>query len=181
MLHPTRGKILVEILPDETLTKSGLILSFKKEVPHRGRIIALGLPHIDQKGREKPWGMVEGHIVHFKRVWDQQRVKNLILTRDQIYAVECEDKAYGFAEYVIVKKFVEPAGRIILPIYCTENVEKQTGEGTVVSIGRDNRMGLSDGDTILYYRTEGLSVRVPGQEEMWSLKPRAILGVYGKA
>lgn len=177
MLHPTRGKILVEILPDETLTKSGLILSFKDEVPHRGLVLALGLPHVDNKGREKPWGIVEGHIVHFKRVWDQQKVKNYILKRDQIYAVECEEKAYGFGEYVIVNKYTEPSGKIILPVNCELNVEKDTGTGKVISIGRDNRMGLSVGDIILHHKTEGLSVRIPGQEEMWSLKPRAILGV----
>jgi len=177
MLHPTRGKLLVEIMPDETLTKSGLILSFKEEIPHRGRVLALGLPYIDKKGLERSWGLMEGHIVHFKRIWDQKKVQNYILRRDQIYAVECESKAYGVADYIIVKK--EPAesmGLIYVPNHFVTD-EKQTAQATVISVGKEDRLGLKEGDAILYYRNEGLSVKIPNKDELWSLNPRAIIGL----
>lgn len=178
MYHPTRGKILVEVLEDENITQSGLILSFKEEIPHRGRIIALGLPYIDKKGREKPWGMAKGHIVHFKRVWDQKKIKHYILKREQIYCVESEGKAYGVDDYVVVNK--EPSinsGLIYVPSHFETEVEKQTAQAVVVSIGKESRLDLNEGDTIVYFRTEGLSVKIPNQDEMWSLKPRAIVGV----
>ena len=178
MLHPTRGKLLVEVIEDPKLTQSGLILSFKEEIPHRGRILALGLPYTDKKGRESSWGMVRGHIVHFKRIWDQNKVKNYILKRDQIYAVEFGGKAYGFADYVIVRKSPEESqGLIFVPKHFESEVSKETAEAVVISVGKECRLGLQNGDRILYYKNEGLNVMLDGQDDIWSLKSRAIVGV----
>lgn len=183
MLIPLRGKLLVEILSDSRRTASGLWIADKiEEVPHRGKIVSLGGEFIDNKGRSKPWGLQIGHIVHFKRVWDNEKNTHFILRRDQIYAVEHEGEVFGFSDYVIVKRFY--TGRIgdstlIIPnIYGLLSNEVEF-YGDVVSVGADDKMGINKGDRLCYQRNEGLSVRVPLKEELWSLKPRAILAKIG--
>lgn len=175
MLQPLRGKLIVEVLDDAKRTNSGLWLAgVKQEIPHRGRIVTLGLPYRDKKGKEYPWGIQPSHIVHFKRVWDQEKIKHYILRREQIYAIEHEDKAYAFAEYIIIKKENIETGRIYVPDHFDVKVEKQEAYGIVTSIGRDSKLGLNVDDKIMYFKGEGLSVRIPLQEELWSLKPRAV-------
>lgn len=177
MLQPLRGKILVEILEDNKRTESGLYLAgIKEEVPHRGKVINMGAPFIDRKGREFTWRFQPGHIVHYKRNWDGGKEKYQILRRDMIYAVECEDKAYAIGEYIIIKKCEEqPTGRIFVPGHFETEVAKEIAYAEVVSVGRDDRLGVSIDDKLMYYKNEGLAVRIPLQEELWSLKPRAIL------
>lgn len=177
MLQPLRGRVLVEVLEDAKRTESGLFLAgIKDEVPHRGKIISMGGAYRDRKGKEHPWGISEGHIVHFKRSWDFNKVKHYVIRRDMIYAVEFQDKAYAIADYIIVKKLDdEPTGRIILPHNCEVEVAKQTEICEVVSVGREDKMGIQIGDRLLTYRNEGLAVRIPLQPELWSLKPRAVL------
>ena len=176
MLIPLRGKLLVEILENSNKTESGLFISPKEEVPHRGFVVELGLSYIDKKGKEYPWGISIGHIVHFKRVWDQQKVKHYILKRDQIYAIEFENKSYAISEYIIVKREEQKSGVIFVPKHFESEVSKSTDIGEVISVGRDDRLGINVGDKIVYYKNEGLSVRIPEKEELWSLKPRAIIG-----
>ncbi len=177
MLQPLRGKVLVEVLDDTLRTESGLYLAgIKEEVPHRGRVISMGAPFRDNKRREFPWGFQEGHIVHFKRSWDFNKVKHYVLRRDMIYAIEHEDIAYAIGEYIIVKKLNQIlTGLILLPQNCEVDVAKQTQQVEVVSVGRESKLGVEIGDKLLIFKNEGLSVRIPLQEELWSLKSRAIL------
>lgn len=179
MLQPLRGKILVEVLDDSKRTESGLYLAgIKEEIPHRGRVISLGAPFNDKKQIEYPWGFSIGHIVHFKRIWDQNKVKHYILKRDQIYAIEHEEKSYAIAEYIIVRKINNSGSKLIfVPKHFESEVEKQIEYGEVLSVGKDDKLGIIPMMTIMYYKNEGLSVRIPLQEELWSLKPRAILAI----
>ncbi len=175
MLQPLRGKILVEVLHGKNRTDSGLYLSSKEEVPSRGRVVEIGAPYQDKKGREFPWGLVAGHIVHFKRIWDQNKVTHYILKREQIFAVECEGKAYAFSDYVLIKKISDVSSSIlILPKLSEIEVSKQDAYGEVVSVGIDNKQGIEVGDNIAYFKNEGLKVQIPLQDELLSLKPRAI-------
>lgn len=178
-LIPLRGKILVEILSDAKRTESGLYLAgIKEEVPHRGLVINIGLPFIDRKGREFHWTFKPGHIVHYKRNWDGGKEKYQILRRDMIYAIECADKAYAIADYVIIKKFGEaPSGLIFVPSHFETEVAKGIAYGKVMSVGPEDKLGVLVGDKIAYHKNEGLAVRIPLQEEMWSLKPRAIMAL----
>lgn len=178
MIIPLRGKILVEILQDSKRTKSGLWISDKvnEEVPHRGLVITIGKPYIDKKNIEKKWGFQEGHIVHYKRNWDGGKEKYQILRRDMIYAIEHEDKSYAIGEYIIIKKINETgSGFIFVPSHFESEVAKEISYGEVISVGKEDKMGINAGDKIMYYKNEGLAVRIPLQEELWSLKPRAIL------
>lgn len=178
MLQPLRGKILVQVLEDSKRTESGLYLAgIKEEVPHRGLVVEMGLPYRDKKQREYEWGFQRGHIVHFKRVWSGEKNSHIVLRRDQIYAIECEDKAYAIGEYVIIRKLEKQStGKIILPHNCEVEVAKQIEYGEVISVGRYNTMGIDVGNMVAHYKNEGLAVRIPLQEELWSLLPRAILG-----
>lgn len=177
MFQPLRGKVLVEVLSDTQRTESGLYLAgIKEEVPHRGLVISIGLPFKDKKNKEFPWGFQTSHIVHFKRSWDFNKVKHYVIRRDMIYAIEYKDKAYAIGEYVIVRKVNEVGdGKIFVPKHFESEVSKQVEYGIVTSVGRDNKMGVEVGNKLIFYKNEGLSVRIPLQEELWSLKPRAML------
>lgn len=177
MLVPLRGKVLVEVLEDNKRSESGIYLTgIKEEVPHRGLVINIGLPFMDKKCREYPWGFLAGHIAHFNRVWDQNKVKNYILKREQIFAIECNDEAFAIGEYVIIKRCDEVGtGLIFVPSHFESEVAKEVGYGIVMSVGKENRMGINVGDKIMCFKNEGLAVRIPLKEELWALKPRAIL------
>lgn len=176
MLQPLRGKLLVEVLPGNNITESGIILSPKEEVPHRGRIVSMGAPFRDRKGKESPWGLSIGHIVHFKRQWDKQKISHYILRRDQIFAVEHKSISYAFSDYIIIKKLNEIGGELIfVPSHFESEVTKETGLAEVVSVGRDSTLGVSTGDRLLVYKNEGLKVAIPLMPELWSIKPRAII------
>lgn len=179
MLQPLRGKILIKVLNDAIRTQSGLYLAgVKEEVPHRGLVVSMGLPYKDKRQREYAWGFQVGHIVHFKRIWQGIKDSHIILRRDQIYAIEHAEKAYGIAEYIIVKKSQEsPSGRIFVPNHFETEVAKQISYGEVISVGREDKLGVSVGDKIIMFLNEGLSVRIPLMQELWSVKPRAILGI----
>lgn len=177
MLQPLRGKLLIEVLDDAKRTESGLYLAMTtQEIPHRGKVISIGALYRDLKQREYPWGFQEGHIVHFKRVWSGEKNLHIVLRRDQIFAVECEDKAYAIGEYVIVKKEkYKSKTNIILPNMSEVEVAEMTEECTVLSVGRESKIGVKVGDRILINKNEGLSVRIPLQDELWSIKPKDIL------
>ncbi len=176
MLQPLRGKILVEVLPCINRTESGLYLTPKEEVPHRGRVVEIGLPYRDKKGRELAWGICKNHIIHYKRNWDGGKEKYQILRRDMIYAVEHESKAYSFGENIIVKKTtLEGEGIIFVPSNFESEVSKQEEYGIVISVGREDKLGINIGDKIMMYKNEGFSVKIPLQDELWSLRPKHIL------
>lgn len=177
MLQPLRGKILVQVLEDNKRTESGIILAIKEEIPHRGLVISMGAPYRDRKCKEFPWGFSINHIVHYKRQWDGRKDTHQILRRDQIFTIECDDKAYAISEYIIIKKCEESmSGKIFVPSHFETEVAKEISYGDVISVGKDDKLGLNVGDKIAYFRNEGLKVSIPLQEELWSLKPRAVIG-----
>lgn len=182
MLQPLRGKILVEILSDAKRLASGLYIADNiKEIPHRGKVVSMGAPFRDRKGREFAWGFQCGHIVYYKRQWDGKKDTHQILRRDQIFAIEHADKSYAVAQYIIVKKTNEVGdGLIYVPKHFESEVSKQVDYGIVTSIGREDRLGVSVGDRLMFYRNEGLKVNIPLQEDLWSLAPRAIIGIITK-
>lgn len=64
-----RGRILAEILSGESVSEGGIFLpETKKSKPHRGRVVAVGLPDIHRlTGEEIPLGVEKGDIVHWKK------------------------------------------------------------------------------------------------------------------
>ena len=154
MLQPLRGKILVQILPDSKRTESGIILAaIKDEIPHRGLVISMGAPYRDRKGKEYTWGFQSGHIVHFTRRWDGLKTSHQILRRDQIYAIEYKDKAYALADQIIVQKLNnEQRGSIIVPKHLDTFKPDLVEYVSVVSVGREDRMGISVGDKLMIYK-----------------------------
>lgn len=177
-LHPLRGKLLIEVLDDTKRTESGLyIADTVNEIPHRGKVVELGLPYRDRKSREFPWGIQPGHIVHFTRQWDKQKITHYIIRRDQVFAIEHKYTAYAFGNQIIIRKVNEVGdGKIYVPKHFESEVAKQIEYGIVMSVGRDDKMGINVGDKLVYYKNEGLKVQIPLHEELWSLKERAIIG-----
>ena len=64
-----RGRILAEILSGESVSEGGIFLpETKKSKPHRGRVVAVGLPDIHRlTGEEIPLEVEKGDIVHWKK------------------------------------------------------------------------------------------------------------------
>lgn len=67
-LRPTRGKFLVRIIESEKTSAGGIIIADTiKEVPYRGKVLAVGFPQVDRKGKEiKPYAR-DGDIIQFKK------------------------------------------------------------------------------------------------------------------
>lgn len=180
MFIPLRGKLLVENIPDTKMTESGLyIAQTVKEVPHRGRVISKGLPFMDTKGREHGWDVSIEEIVHFKRNWTGNTQQYILLKRDDVFAVEGNSGiVWAVRDIVIVKRvYTGKIGNSTIIIPETYGVESNLEDfyGEVMSVGKDDKMGIDPGDKILYHRNEGLEVKLPNGEIYFSLKPRAIL------
>jgi len=98
MIIPTRSKLLGEILSEETISEGGIILARTvKEIPRRAKVLAIGKPEIDKKGKELPQVAEVGDIVHFKRnfgtQWQEEIEggkfrKYIFLKRDEVTARE---------------------------------------------------------------------------------------------
>lgn len=187
MITPLRGKILVENIPDARQTESGLWLADKtEEVPHRGRIIELGLPYMDNKGKIWDWDIEVGEVVHFKRNWTGQKAQYFVLRREDVFAVEPlrshtlsnSINLRAVRDMIIIKRVYENrigASTIVIPK--TYGIEENYEDfmGIVICVGSQDKFGISVGDSICYCRNEGLEVKLPSGEIYWALKPRAIL------
>lgn len=66
-IKPTRGKMLGEILPEPEVSKMGIYMARHKEIPHRVKILSVGDPEINHKGKEiKPYAQT-GQVVFVKK------------------------------------------------------------------------------------------------------------------
>lgn len=91
---PTRGKLLAEVISDQKVLPSGLILADTiKDTPHCGRVISVGKPGIDRRGREVKPCADPGDVVHFKKqylsFWENKGKKYVFLKNDDIIGREC--------------------------------------------------------------------------------------------
>jgi co-chaperonin GroES (HSP10) len=93
MLIPTRGKVLVEVLSQVKKLPSGLFLADTiKETPSHGKVVALGEPDINSKGKTINPCCKVNDIVHFKKqyftFWEHEGKKFVFLTNEDIIAKE---------------------------------------------------------------------------------------------
>lgn len=187
-ITPLRGKLIAEALPEHKQTASGLYIAENvKEVPRRGRVIGLGRPWRDDRGKEYPWGIEIGEIVHFKRQWAQNKDTHFILKRDEIFCVERPIEVAGYQTYypaavmdmVIVQRFyTKKIGNSSLVIPETFGIQSNLEDfyGFVISVGQEDKLGIKNGDKLIYSRNEGSLVKMKDKDEYFALKPRAILG-----
>jgi len=90
MINPARGKIYCEVLSEDTYSKSGLIKLARtvKEIPRRGKVITVGKPEKDKKGKVIAPCAEVGDIVHFKKSfgvhWEKDGAKYVFLRNDEI-------------------------------------------------------------------------------------------------
>lgn len=180
ILIPLKGKLLVENIPDRNITKSGIYLSSVSDVPHRGKVIRLGKPFIDN-GEELPWDIKEDEIVHFKRKWTGNKDDYYILNRDDVFAVEdIDSELRAVKDMVIIDRiYTNKIGNssLLLPDISSIRNNEEGFYGDVISVGIYNNMGINKGDKIAYHRNEGLLIKIVTGDEYWSLKPRAILAL----
>ena len=67
-LQPMRGKVLIKLIKEEKMTKSGIVLpdTVEKEELERGEVIAVGAPKMDH-GKEMPVEVKVGNKVILKK------------------------------------------------------------------------------------------------------------------
>lgn len=67
-LKPMRGKVLIKLVKEEKMTKSGIVLpdTVEKEELERGEVIAVGAPKMDH-GKEMPVEVKVGDKVILKK------------------------------------------------------------------------------------------------------------------
>ena len=67
-LKPLGDRVIVEVLEEEELTVSGIVLpDTAKEKPQRGRVLAVGPGSRDDKGSFVPMDLAEGDEVVFSK------------------------------------------------------------------------------------------------------------------
>lgn len=67
-LKPMRGKVLIKLIKEEKMTKSGIVLpdTVEKEELERGEVVAVGAPKMDH-GKEQPVDVKVGDKVILKK------------------------------------------------------------------------------------------------------------------
>ena len=67
-LKPMRGKVLIKLIKEEKMTKSGIVLpdTVEKEELERGEVIAVGAPKVDH-GKDMPIEVKVGDKVILKK------------------------------------------------------------------------------------------------------------------
>lgn len=93
-LRPARGKLLGEIIGGDYVSAGGILVvnSVKKKKPRKCRIVAIGGPFVDNKGRAQVYRAAVGQIAHFKlsegMETEIERKKYIFLENEDIVAVE---------------------------------------------------------------------------------------------
>ncbi len=87
------GRILGEILSNLETSKGGILLaSTAKEIPQKARVLKVGAPKRDKKGKLLAPVAEVGNIVYFKKnfgfKWKQEHKEYVFLERDDITGVE---------------------------------------------------------------------------------------------
>ena len=182
-MKPTRGKALIEIIPDPSETASGLYIHHKKDVPHRGIVLSVGKPSLI-KGKESTLDIKGGDIVHFKRQWEKQRKLDkkeiLIVKQEDLIAKESNGTLKAFRDEVVIERIfdnsVNRSSLIIIPELDETKSNSMDFHGKVISVGNKESLGVEVGMNIAYHRNEGLKCEIPNDRtEYFVLKPRAIL------
>lgn len=68
-IKPLSNHIFIEAIEEEKITKSGIVLpeTAEKEKPMKGKIIAVGLGKLNEKGERMPMSVKVGDLVLFKK------------------------------------------------------------------------------------------------------------------
>lgn len=91
--RPTKGKFLVRIIESEKTSAGGIIIADTvKEVPYRGKVLSVGFPQVDRKGKEiKPYAR-SGDMVQFKKQYlsfvELDGMKCVFLRNEDILGIE---------------------------------------------------------------------------------------------
>ena len=93
---PLSNRIFLEPVPEESVTKSGIVLpdTAEKEKPVRGKIVAVGPGKLNDKGERIQMSVKVGQIVLFKKYGpDEIEIedkKYLVADEDDILAILAE-------------------------------------------------------------------------------------------
>ena len=189
-LTPIRAKAIVEFIPDDARTASGLYIAENiKQIPHRGKLIALGLPEVTPEGKEISLKISLNSIIHFKRQWQENKniegKQYLLIKQSDIICYE-KDFEYEVTlqairdEAIVKRVYTGKIGNSSL-ILADVGGFRQNDEdfyGEVISTGPEEAYGIAKGERLLYQRNEGLKVSLPfDRNEYFSIKPRAMLAV----
>ena len=90
MLQPLYGNVLLEKQKEESKTATGIILKEEKEKPSLGKVLAVGIGHLEN-GKIIPLKVKEGDLVVFKKYsgteFNYEKKDYLIVNEKDILAV----------------------------------------------------------------------------------------------
>ena len=67
MITPLRGKLLGQVIPEDTKIGSIHLAKTKKEYPKRVKILSTGDRQLNSKGKEVPFRAAIGQVAYIKR------------------------------------------------------------------------------------------------------------------
>ncbi len=93
MLKPLSNHVFLEPLEEEKISKGGIVIpdSAEKEKPMKGKVIAVGLGKVNDKGETRPVAVKVGDTVLFKKYGpdeiEMDGKKYLVGDEDDILAI----------------------------------------------------------------------------------------------
>lgn len=95
-LIPLEDQVILKAIPEENVTKSGIILPDSQEKPSKGEVIAVGPGKMLENGQRAPMEVVVGDVIYFsKYALEEIKVKEgteettyLIMKQNYILAKE---------------------------------------------------------------------------------------------
>ena len=91
--QPLSNHVFIEAVPEDTMTKSGIVLpdTAEKEKPIRGKVVAVGPGKVNEKGERTPMSVKVGDTVLFKKYGPDEieidGTKYLVGDEDDILAI----------------------------------------------------------------------------------------------
>lgn len=183
-LIPTRGKYLIEPISKYGKTSSGIYTAGSlKDIPTKGKVIAIGAPILGKRGIPKPQQVRIGDIVYLRKyLWKEFTYEGrrlLSVTEADIIGIERGDQVLAVRDMVIMKlEFEDKIGKIIIPD--NRRAYRAECKGEVISIGPEYKYNLEIGNIAYILRMqdafhEGIEIDTP-QGKLWAVKERWVMG-----
>ncbi len=95
-LIPLEDQVILKTIPEENVTKSGIILPDSQEKPSKGEVIAVGPGKMLENGQRAPMEVAVGDVIYFSKYAleeikvkeGDQEVTYLIMKQNYILAKE---------------------------------------------------------------------------------------------
>jgi len=183
MLLPVRGKLLCQVINRDRVLPSGLILPDRQRFEKQdniARVLGVGDPAIDKKGKPIPTIVRRTDLVHYKEGFCKKLSydgrKLVVLKQEEVIAIERGPEILALGSMVICKLIQEDTiGSIVVP----DSVKQNSGDyyGEVIAVGSEfTDKSIKKGDKVIFLRGEGYRFRTWSREDLIAVKECWIYG-----